>query len=577
VWLGFIQGIEHPDAQVIRKFTVMERDIKEFGEKTFDLIIVGGGIYGACAAWDASLRGLSVALLEKNDFGSETSSNSLKIIHGGLRHLQRADFRSMREFIRERRTFMEIAPHLIHPISCIMPVYGHGMKGKEALTFGLWLNDLISYDRNRTRDNQKHISKSKIISKREVLELFPDTPTLNLSGGALWHDAQIYNSERLTLSFIISASQKGAVVANYVPVTGFLLNNNSVEGVKAQDALTGEAFEVKGKLVLNTSGPWVKDVLHRINDNKSFEIKHSTAMNIIVKKQVSPNYAFGFKSTFEYNVQGKVREGSRMLFATPWKKNTIIGTIHKPFYGRPGDAKITEGVIQEFIDEINKAYPGFDLKKEDVTFVHLGLLPMDRVDDQSGEVILSRKSRLIDHEKEDGIRGLVSLIGVRYTTSRGAAEKCIDLVLQKLDKKFSQSKSASIPVYGGDIKSFEEFLSDAKEVNKRLNSNVMRHLIYNYGTQYERITNYFRENPEFSKKVSRDSDVLTAEIINAVRGEMAKKLSDVVLRRTELGSSGYPGDKNTLKVAKVMARELGWNEGRLKEEFQEVKSKYTFN
>ena len=233
----------------------MKRNIARMSNKTYDLLIVGGGIYGATCAWDAASRGLSVALLDKGDFGSENSSNSQKIIHGGLRYLQHGDFGRMRESIRERTTLMRIAPHLVHPMPCIIPTYGHIMR--FAMPFALKIFNLASFDRNRLNDPQKHIPDARIISKEDCLRLIPGIMANGLAGGLIWHDSQAYNTERLVLSFIRSAEKAGADVANYLEVVGFLMDGNRVTGVKARDILDDHELEFQAKIVLNASGAWV--------------------------------------------------------------------------------------------------------------------------------------------------------------------------------------------------------------------------------------------------------------------------------------------------------------------------------
>ena len=213
----------------------MERDPSKLQRNKYDLLVIGGGIYGACVTWDAALRGLSVALVEKGDFASATSANSLKIIHGGLRYLQHGDFKRMRESIRERRTLMEIAPHLVHPLPVLIPTFGHGMQGREVLSLALMINDLIGFDRNRLDDPEKHICRGRVISRRECLELLPGIHKKDLTGGAIFHDAQVYNSERLVLSFIRSAEKAGAELANYVEVTGFIQNSSRHSLVNSRD------------------------------------------------------------------------------------------------------------------------------------------------------------------------------------------------------------------------------------------------------------------------------------------------------------------------------------------------------
>ena len=241
---------------------MMQRKIQALANTTFDLLVLGGGIQGACVAWEATLRGLSVALIDQSDFGAATSANSLKIIHGGLRYLQTADFNRMRQSIRERQILMRIAPHLVHPLPVLVPTYGHGLKGREAMMVALKLNDWISCDRNQgLNDPHKHIPPGQVISRQSCLQQVPGIAKQGLTGAVTFHDAQVYNSERLTLSFIKSAAQQGATVANYVKAIGFLQTGDQIQGVTAQDGPTGAPLDIRAKAVINTSGPWLNQVL----------------------------------------------------------------------------------------------------------------------------------------------------------------------------------------------------------------------------------------------------------------------------------------------------------------------------
>src|ERR671918_2641974 len=190
----------------------MERNLANLSKHTYDVLVIGGGIYGVCAAWDAALRGLSVALVDKGDFGHATSSNSLRVIHGGLRYLRHGDLRRLRQSIQERTVFMRIAPHLVHPLPFLIPTYGHAMRGKEIHTLAVLMNDLIGLDRNRLEDPQKYLPPGRIIAREECLRLFPGIEKRGLTGGASVYDCQMFSSERLILSFARSATMYGAQV-----------------------------------------------------------------------------------------------------------------------------------------------------------------------------------------------------------------------------------------------------------------------------------------------------------------------------------------------------------------------------
>jgi glycerol-3-phosphate dehydrogenase len=550
----------------------MKRDLAQLSRNVYDLLIIGGGIYGAWTAWDAAQRGLSVALVDKDDFGSATSSNTMKIIHGGLRYLQHADFRRMRQSIHERMVLMRVAPHLVHPLPFLMPTYGHFMQGKEVMSLALLINDIIGFDRNQLGDPAKYLPRGRLISKDECLRIYPGLNEKGLTGGAIWYDCQMYNSERLLLSILRSAEKAGANPANHLEVIGFIKYGNRVTGVKARDVITEEELDIHAKVIVNTSGPWVDYVLSFLNGyNKSHRVFLSKAMNVVVKRQLIPKYAVCVSSKSEYNDDDSIiSKGSRLFFITPWRDSTLIGTTYIPYDGDPDGFKVTEEDIESFIHEVNQAYPAASLRREDISFFHGGLLP---IDGNSGSSIrLTKKYRILDHI-EDGIEGLISVVGVKYTTARAVAEETIDLVFRKLGRKPSRCLTGITPVHGGNMERFNDLLT--KETEKKvcgLDTQVIGHLVYNYGSEYHEVLKYLDENPDLGKTVNDTSQIIKAEVLYGVREEMAQKLADMILRRTEFGSAGNPGDRALKNCALIMARELGWNDARIQREMDETKA-----
>jgi len=201
----------------------MKRDPERLTERTFDVLVVGAGIYGAWAALDAALRGLAVALVDRGDFGAATSANNLRVIHGGLRYVQHLDFGRMRESIREQRILMRVAPHLVHPLPCAVPTYGHGLRGRLALRAALLVNDLVGLGRRRGSAPDKALAPGRLVDRRRMREIAPDLPDRGLTGGAVWHDAQVRDPERLVLAIIETAAKHGAVAANHVEAKEFLV------------------------------------------------------------------------------------------------------------------------------------------------------------------------------------------------------------------------------------------------------------------------------------------------------------------------------------------------------------------
>lgn len=463
----------------------MKRDIAALCEREHDLLIVGGGIYGAAACWDAAQRGLKVALVEKGDFGSGTSWNSLKTIHGGLRHLQRLEISLLRECVRERRAFLRIAPLLVRPLSFLVPTYGHGLRGKDAFTLGLLLNDLLASDRNAGLPEADRIPRSRMLSPAEVCEQVPGVPQRSLSGGALWTDAQVQSSERLLLAFLHAASGAGAVVANAVEVTALTRDGSRVSGASAKDHEGGGEITLRAGVVLNAAGPGTAGLLRRAGLERP-RIPLLRAWNFVLRRPVVSRLAVGGGS------------GGRYLFVVPWRDRSIVGTDYESAEG-PGDPQRQ----QRFLDDVRKAFPWAGIAAEDVALVHAGFVP-----GAGGADGLWSHSLVVDHEADDGLQGLISVVGAKYTTARAVSEKAVDLAFRRLGRPAPACQTARTP------------LPRARDL----------------------------EGP------------LDQQVLTAVREEMALTLADVVMRRTPLAAE--PPAAEVERVLQVMAIEKRWGEDR---------------
>ncbi len=518
----------------------MKRDIGALAGREFDLVVVGGGVYGAAIAWDATLRGLTVALIERNDFGSGTSFNSLKTIHGGVRYLQHGDLKRIRESVRERRNLMRIAPHLVHPLPFLVPTYeGSLARSRSAMRVALLVNDLASWDRNRGARADKHLPPGRTLSREECRKLAPDLDPGGLTGGALWYDAQMYNSDRLTLSFVLSAAREGAVVANFVEAERFLRERDRVCGVAARDSFAGgESFEIRGRIVVNASGPSVDRLLETIGTKRKKLFRTSKALNLVTRPLVE-SVALG------------LTRGGPLLVIAPWRHVSLVGTLHLPYDGDPDRLVTEEEDVALLLDGINRAYPRAELVRSDVRLVHRGLLPAV----SNGQDVTLVKGYTIDQTLE----GLLSIVGVKYTTARDVAEKTVDRAMTALGKPRRASRSAATPLLGGD---FEDFADLVRGVGTP-------HLAYNYGTLSREVLAIGDRAP-----LSESTPVTGAEIRHAVREEMALDLGSVVLRRTELGSAGHPGREALERSAAILAEELSWSEERKRREIASVEEFY---
>jgi glycerol-3-phosphate dehydrogenase len=551
----------------------MERDSRKLSAGRFDVAVVGGGIYGVCIGRDAALRGLAVALVEKEDFGGATSANSHKIVHGGLRYLQHGDLRRLRESIHERSAFLRIAPHLVRPQTFLMPTYGHGLRGREALFAALKLNDLLSLDRNRALEPSRRIPPARMVSRGECLRLAPGIPEQGLTGGALWHDGLMLNSERLLLAILRSAVEAGAEAVNYAEATEVLVSGGRAEGLRVRDALAGDTFELRARVIVNAAGPWSVEGLGSSGaPPQKRTIRLAKAMNLVTRS-ILGEHAIGVARRFR-DGSGAVQRDRRLFFLVPWHDRTLIGTTYLPYDGAPDGFAVTEPEIERFLDEVNSAYPPARLSRADVRLVHGGLVPVAVGREAAADVELATRYQIRDHA-EEGLDGMITVTGVKYTTARGVAEAVVDRVSSKLGTQGPRSRSAEIPVWGGDVGQVEDYL--AREIAAPppgVTARTVRRLITHYGSRYRDVVEEAGGDTRRLGPIAEGTDVTGAEVTFAVRREMAAKLADVVFRRTDLGSAGHPGEVALAAAAALVARDLGWDEARVASEIAEVRRRF---
>lgn len=396
----------------------MKREIDRLKSDSFDLVVIGAGIHGACIARDAALRGYSVALIDKGDIGGETSHNSLKTIHGGIRYIQHLDFARSLESIREREIWLRTAPHLVAPLPFVMPTYGHGARGPLAMRAGVALYNGLGFLAGASAG--KAGSRNRVISAADCLAFAPGLPAENLTGAAIWRDGQVRHADRAALEIVAHAVGLGAAAANYVTATGFDLEKGAVAAVRARDEATGEVFAISCRVAINAAGPWVHDVLDPVRGQGGVPPRAplTRSMNIVTRRPAQ-SAALAIKSRRPSD--SKLGKTNRLYFMVPWLDVTMFGTTHAPAESGE-DVDDVEREIESFIAELNDAYNDLDLSLDDVTYCYRGRTPADAED--GGR---ARKSFVIDHGAEGGPRQLLSTIGVKWTTSRLVAEKTVDL------------------------------------------------------------------------------------------------------------------------------------------------------
>ncbi len=539
----------------------MKRDLDRLTRQPFDLLVIGGGIYGACVAWDGAQRGLSVALLERGDFGGGTSANSLKVIHGGLRYLQEGNLSLVRRMARERAAWLRIAPHFVRPQPFAIPTFGRLSRHRAVMRAALLANDWLSAGRNRGLPPAQRIPAGRILSRTEF-QARTGWLADGITGGALWTDAQMIDSERLLLAFLLSAAAAGAQVANQVAVNGLTRAGGEITGVTAVDRPTGRPLEIRAELVVNCAGAWSEGLLPAA---PPAAYPQSVALNLVTRP-LPLDCSVGLPGRPAGGPAG--RSFPRTLFLVPWEDATLIGTLHLPWRGAPDEFQVTDEMIGSFLDGINRTYPPARLAPADVRLVHHGFLPLRAAGGGPAEERLLRDGEIWDHARQGGPARLLTVIGVKYTMARFVAEKTIDLALARLRRPAVPCRTRETPLFGAEEP--VEFRLEAAGIPAAAAGRLAR----THGRAVGQIAALLRENPAWGEPVAAGRPVIQAEVIHAVRAEMALSLDDVVRRRLPLGAAGYPGDEALAACAGLMAGELDWDPARQQTEREAVRQVY---
>ena len=550
----------------------MKRDLAQLSDSEFDLVVIGGGIFGACAAWDASQRGLSVAVIDRGDFCGATSAQHLKMVHGGIRYLQHGDIYRVRQSSAERRAFLRIAPHLVKPLPIAVPTYGRAMKGMAALRVGMGTYDLLTADRNRgIADPARRIPWGRSLRKDEVLGMFPGLPVHGLTGAAVFCDGQIHNPPRLVLGVLQGAVQSGARCANYVEATGFVRHGARVMALKARDVLTGSDLEIRARVILNAAGPFAERLLERTVGTRLTPkgVYSRDACFVVSRKLLGHGHALA--------IQGMTRDpdatfsrGARHLFLAPWRDYTLVGVWHVVWEKDPDRLAVTDQELESFIHELNCAWPALGIRLDDISMWNAGLVPFGDNAPGAEDLRYGHRSRLIDHAEADGIENLITLIGVRFTTGRYEACRAIDRVFWKLGRNPPRCRTATTPIRGGGIECIEAWTQQAvREAHGTVPEPVIRNLVMNYGTEFRSVLRQANDQASLREAVGRSSTI-KAQLRHAVRAEMAQTLADVVFRRTDLATGAYPGSTALRQCAEVLAPEFNWDRRRVEREIEEV-------
>jgi len=501
----------------------------------YDIAVIGGGINGAGIARDAALRGLRVILLEKNDFGSGTSSWSSRLIHGGLRYLEYGEIPLVFESLHERRRLRQMASHLVSRLRLTIPVYRDSRRGKFIIRLGMIAYDLLSIG--------KKIPRHRMLSREQLLAETPGLLADGLVGGAQYFDAQVTFAERLILENVISAQEAGADVRNYSPVIGINVREGAVQGLHFSDHATGEEIEVSARIIINAAGPWVDRVLATVNREMPQFMGGTKGSHIVVGKfNGAPSSAFYVEA----------KKDGRPFFIIPWNDQYLVGTTDIRYDGDPADVKASREEIDYLLAETNRVFPAADLTVADIHYAYAGVRPLPKRD-KGPESAITRKHLILKHRKQ--ARGLISIIGGKLTTYRNLAEQAVNKAVRLLDRGRSRCQTRDEPLPGS---SELDAVTAKLQGSAVLSARCIERLLSIYGSRAIGIARMV-EQSEPGGFIDDQRLVPAAEVVHVIRNEYAVTLVDILHRRMMLGLSPDQGEMLAETIAQVAAAEAGWD------------------
>ena len=499
---------------------ILRQPTKAVKEK-FDIIIIGGGIYGVSLALEASRHKLRALVLEKGDFGEQTSANSLKILHGGLRYLQTLDLHRFRESVKERSWFVQTFPSLVQKMPFLMPLYGSGLRRPSIFSIALKINDYLPLLFNLQNSGLSLFPKGKVINSEKAEAIFPSIDKRGLVGAALWYDAFMPESQRLIIEILRWACDYGATALNYCEAKELILHNHVVEGVLAYDRESKNLLEFRSSVVVNAAGAWNRNLsaaFHR--ENPSIFIP-SIAWNILFDRDIESDHSLAL-TPHEKN--------SQTYFIIPWKGKILAGTGHAFWWSDQKDnIRPTDAQIQKFIKDLNNVLPGYTLSSEDILRIYSGLLPAQEKENFK----LASRELIYNFHSFGGPKGLFSITGVKFTTARLVAEKAIKMI-------FPTRRNA----YFHDRDGFSPTISSENFWNIDID--------------------------ELTDKYKFDDCITLKSLIN---NESVIHIDDLVLRRTSLWLS----PKKCMDNIVLFASLFGWNEPRVAMEKERLKTNFEMN
>jgi glycerol-3-phosphate dehydrogenase len=514
-----------------------------------DAVVIGGGMAGAGVARDLALRGASVALFEKGDFASGTSSKSSKLIHGGLRYLELGDFKLVRESLREKKTLERLAPHLVRPLPFLVPVYRGAARGLITVRVGMWLYDLLTPGKTTER--------FRVLRPVEALTMEPSVRAEDLRGAGYYFDDLLLYPERLCLENVLSAARHGARTFNYCEVEEFVHGRRGIEGVKVRDLLSGQVQAVRAATIVNCAGPWVDRIraAARVADRSPRVVRTTKGIHCLLPRMT------------DRAVYLSARD-ERMIFVIPWREFSLVGTTDTDFEGDPDRLWATREEVTYLLEEVAKVLPDKRATFENVSYTYAGVRPLSFEPGASASKV-SREHKVIP-EGPDG--RFFSVTGTKLTCFRSLAQDVGDRVMRALGRA-EKARTARLTLDGADeeVGKIEArvWMDVSEEMAATgLSRGTLRTLVETYGRAYPRVLELGRKLPDGFERLCPSNSEIVAQLHHALHEEQAVSLQDVLLRRTGIGQSRCQGLDCAEPIAARMAELGGWTRRRLDAELE---------
>jgi glycerol-3-phosphate dehydrogenase len=535
---------------------MVSRPVERLRE-TFDLVVVGGGITGVWVAREAAMRGIRTALVDRGDFGAETSAATTKYIHGGIRYLEQYDFGVVRESLRERRILALGAPHLVEQTRFIMPAWRWSKPNAALLGAGVALYDALSFDRNRDAPSSLRIPHPRWMSKRSLIAAVPWLDPSGLLGAFAYHDTLNVHPERLLLAYVKSAEAAGAVLVNHCSADGFLVDQRAdrlvVEGVRVTDRIGGGSFEVRATVVVNAAGPWIDRVLATLGRDAGVAVDRSKGVHVLTR----PLGGGAVRDA----VFARAKSG-RHVIVSPWMGKSFIGPTDTP----TGDDEIRADAddVRSILDTVNSTMGRTEraLTETDVELTTVGVRPLIKAPGSEGTYTASRRHELY-HHADRGIDNVWTIGGGKWTTARATAEEMVDELFEHELRgvrrlRVDSRRAAAVGTFAW-ARDAGPFLADAGRelVDAGLSTRSAEIIARLYGTEYVEILHLVLSDRRLAEVLP--SGEITAQVVFAVTHEGARTLSDIVDRRLVLGTVGRVSVEALRLVAGVAGPLLGWD------------------